>query len=45
MTAVEGRDYSVVMGLTVILSLIIIVANLIVDILHGFLDPRIREQT
>jgi oligopeptide transport system permease protein len=43
-TAVEGRDYSVVMGLTVILSVIIIIANLLVDILHGFLDPRIREQ-
>ena len=40
----RGRDYSVVMGLTVILSVIIIIANLIVDILHGFLDPRIREQ-
>lgn len=43
-TAVEGRDYSVVMGLTVLLSLIIIVANLVVDILYGFLDPRTREQ-
>jgi ABC-type dipeptide/oligopeptide/nickel transport system permease component len=43
-TAVEGRDYSVVMGLTVLLSLIIILANLIVDILYGFLDPRTREQ-
>ena len=43
-TAVEARDYSVVLGLTVLLSVIIIVANLIVDILHGFLDPRIREQ-
>jgi ABC-type dipeptide/oligopeptide/nickel transport system permease component len=43
-TAVEGRDYSVVMGLTVLLSLIIIVANLIVDILYGVLDPRTREQ-
>jgi oligopeptide transport system permease protein len=42
-TAVEGRDYSVVMGLTVILSLIIIIANLIVDILYGFLDPKTRE--
>jgi len=42
-TAVEGRDYSVVMGLTVLLSLIIIFANLIVDILYGFLDPRTRE--
>jgi ABC-type dipeptide/oligopeptide/nickel transport system permease component len=42
-TAVEARDYSVVMGLTVLLSAIVIVANLAVDILYGVLDPRTRE--
>ena len=42
-TAVESRDYSVVMGLTVLLSVIVILANLVVDILYGFLDPRTRE--
>jgi oligopeptide transport system permease protein len=42
-TAVSSRDYSVVMGLTIVLSLIIIVANLVVDLLYGFLDPRTRE--
>jgi ABC-type dipeptide/oligopeptide/nickel transport system permease component len=42
-TAVSARDFSVTMGLTVILALLIIVANLIVDILYGVLDPRTRE--
>ena len=42
-TAVNARDYSVVMGLTVLLSVIVIVANLIVDILYGILDPRTRD--
>jgi ABC-type dipeptide/oligopeptide/nickel transport system permease component len=42
-TAISARDYSVTMGLTVILSLLIVVANLIVDILYGVLDPRTRE--
>jgi oligopeptide transport system permease protein len=42
-TAVQARDYSVVMGLTVLLSMIVILANLAVDILYGFLDPRTRE--
>ena len=42
-TAVQARDYSVVMGVTVLLSIIIIFANLVVDILYGFLDPRTRE--
>jgi oligopeptide transport system permease protein len=43
-TAVQARDLSVVMGLTVLLSVIIIIANLVVDILYGILDPRTREQ-
>jgi oligopeptide transport system permease protein len=42
-TAVQARDYSVVMGLTVLLSVIVIFANLVVDILYGFLDPRTRD--
>jgi ABC-type dipeptide/oligopeptide/nickel transport system permease component len=41
--AVAARDYSVVMGITVLLSIIIIVANLVVDILYGYLDPRTRD--
>jgi oligopeptide transport system permease protein len=42
-TSVTGRDYSVTMGITIMLSLIIIVANLMVDILYGYLDPRTRD--
>ena len=42
-SSVTARDYSVVMGLTVLLSVIIILANMIVDILYGFLDPRTRD--
>jgi oligopeptide transport system permease protein len=42
--SVQARDYSVTMGLTVLLSVIIVLANLIVDILYGILDPRTRDQ-
>jgi oligopeptide transport system permease protein len=42
-TSVTGRDYSVTMGITVMLSAIIILANLVVDILYGYLDPRTRD--
>jgi len=42
-TAVTARDYSVVMALTVLLAIIVIVANMVVDILYGILDPRTRE--
>lgn len=41
--SVSNRDYSVVMGLTVLLSVIVIIANLVVDILYGVLDPRTRD--
>ncbi len=41
--SVTGRDYSVTMGITVMLSMIIIFANLCVDILYGYLDPRTRD--
>ena len=41
--SVTGRDYSVTMGITILLSMIIIVANLVVDILYLYLDPRTRD--
>jgi ABC-type dipeptide/oligopeptide/nickel transport system permease component len=31
------------LGITVLVSIIIILANLVVDILYGFLDPRTRD--
>jgi ABC-type dipeptide/oligopeptide/nickel transport system permease component len=31
------------MGITVLLSVLIIVANMFVDIMYGILDPRTRE--
>ena len=40
--AVQARDDGLVMGLTVLITLTIIVANLVVDILYAFLDPRVR---
>jgi ABC-type dipeptide/oligopeptide/nickel transport system permease component len=40
--SVLGRDYTVVMGLTVMLALLIVFANLFVDIAHRALDPRLR---
>lgn len=39
--AANSRDYSVVMGITLFVSIALIVMNLLVDILLGLLDPRI----
>ena len=43
--AVEGifrRDYPVIMGCVLVGAIIFIIINLAVDLLYGFLDPRIR---
>jgi len=40
--AISQRDYSMIMGTTLIYALLVAVANLSVDIVYVFLDPRIR---
>jgi len=40
--SIANRDHGLVMGLTVLFGTFLIVANLIVDIIYGFIDPRIR---
>ncbi|MGN6489464.1 MAG: ABC transporter permease [Devosia sp.] len=40
--AVGKRDIPVIQGTTLIFSLIVVVANLLVDILYTLIDPRIR---
>lgn len=37
-----NRDYSLVMGVTVLYGLLIVLANLAVDLLQACLDPRVR---
>ncbi|MBK9006774.1 MAG: Dipeptide transport system permease protein DppB [Anaerolineales bacterium] len=40
--AIGQRDYSMIMGTTLIYALLVAVANLSVDIVYVFIDPRIR---
>ncbi len=40
--AVSNRDYPLVMGITIIYTIILVLANLTVDILYVYLDPRIK---
>lgn len=40
--SISRRDYSMILGLTIIYAVFIAVANLLVDVIYGFLDPRIR---
>jgi len=39
---VANRDYTLVMGLTLIYSVILLALNLATDLLYGWLDPRLR---
>ena len=41
-TAISQRDYSMIMGTTLIYALLVALANLSVDITYVILDPRIR---
>lgn len=42
-TAIFGYDYPVVMGITMISSVVLIIGNLIADILYQVVDPRIKH--
>jgi oligopeptide transport system permease protein len=43
-TSIGNRDYTLIMGLTIFYCAFLVVCNLIVDILYGFVDPRIKIQ-
>jgi len=43
-TSVTNRDYPVIMGTTLLYSVLLVVANLAVDITYAWLDPRIRYE-
>jgi peptide/nickel transport system permease protein len=41
--AIFGRDYPVIQAMTLLIAVTFILANLLVDILYGVLDPRISQ--
>lgn len=43
-TAITNADYPVVLGSVLIISFFVCLINLLVDLLYGFLDPRIKAQ-
>ena len=40
--SIQRRDYSMIMGTTLIYAVLVAFANLSVDLVYGFLDPRIK---
>lgn len=40
--SIQQRDYNVVQACVLVIAAVFVVINLIVDLLYGFLDPRVR---
>ena len=41
--ASSGRDFTVILGLTIVIAAIVVTVNLLVDVAYGLIDPRIRH--
>lgn len=41
-TSIQARDYPAIMGITVFVSLAVLLGNILVDVIYTCLDPRIR---
>jgi oligopeptide transport system permease protein len=39
---VTNRDYPLIMGVTLVYAVLIVAANLVVDVLYTLIDPRVR---
>ena len=42
--AVTDRDYPLIIGVTLVYTAVLVCANFLVDMLYGYVDPRIRTQ-
>jgi len=42
LASIDRRDYPVIQAIVLLISVIYVVINLLVDLLYGFLDPRVR---
>jgi peptide/nickel transport system permease protein len=41
-TAIRQNDYPIIQGITLLITVGVLVANFLVDIAYGFIDPRVR---
>jgi peptide/nickel transport system permease protein len=42
--AIQNRDYPVIQGTTLVFALLFVLTSLLVDLLYGVLDPRVRRK-
>ena len=43
MSAINSRDYTMIMGITMLACVVLLIGNFLADILYGFADPRIKQ--
>lgn len=44
MTAITGQDYPLLSACTLIITVMVLIANLLVEIVYGIIDPRVKAQ-
>jgi peptide/nickel transport system permease protein len=37
-----GQDYPLISAITLIVTMMVLIANFVIEILYGFIDPRIK---
>jgi peptide/nickel transport system permease protein len=42
LNSVTGQDYPLISASTLIITVMVLVANFLIEILYGFIDPRIK---
>lgn len=40
--SISGRDYNLILGITVFFGIFVVVCNIVVDLLYGIIDPRVK---
>ena len=43
-SAISSRDYNVIMGVTVVIALAVLATSLLLDLVYGLVDPRVRYE-
>ena len=42
--AIQGRDYPLIMGITVVIAVMVLIGNILIDLIYRLLDPRIDDK-
>lgn len=42
LSAIRGQDYPLISAITLLITVMVLVANFLIEILYGFIDPRIK---